>query len=76
MDAIESELEDLLESIRDEMDDAINAGEPDRFAGLRQRMNTHPLMVHLAQAPDFDGGAMRSAVDAALDRIERGMLAN
>jgi hypothetical protein len=76
VDAIESELEDLLESIRDEMDDAINAGEPDRFAGLRQRMNTHPLMVHLAQAPDFDGGAMRSAVDAALDRIERGMLAN
>lgn len=76
VDAIQDALESLLEEIRDEMDDAINAGDPGRFAGLRQRMDSHPLMTHLASAPDFDGGALRRAVEDALDRIERGMLAN
>lgn len=76
VDAIQDALESLLEEIRDEMDDAINAGDPGRFAGLRKRMGSHPLMKHLASAPDFDGGALRRAVEDALDRIERGMLAN
>lgn len=76
VDAIQDALESLLEEIRDEMDDAINAGDPGRFAGLRKRMDSHPLMTHLASAPDFDGGALRRAVEDALDRIERGMLAN
>jgi hypothetical protein len=76
VDAIQDALESLLEEIRDEMDDAINAGDPGRFAGLRKRMDGHPLMTHLASAPDFDGGALRRAVEDALDRIERGMLAN
>lgn len=73
VDAIEDALEDLLDEIRDKMDDAINAGDAGAFAGLRAQMRSHPLIQHLNDAPDFDGGALLSSVEAALDRIERGM---
>jgi hypothetical protein len=72
---IEEDLNDFLDDLKDTMDQAINDGDTAIFAGLRDRARSHELLVHLKEAPDFDGGAMISSVETALEKIERAMLA-
>ncbi|MBV8379395.1 MAG: hypothetical protein JO369_01345 [Paucibacter sp.] len=76
VDGIEDALDGLLDEIQDTMDQAINDGDTAVFAGLRERARSHALMQHLLTAPDFDGGALLGAVEGALERIERAMLAD
>lgn len=72
---IEEDLNSFLDDLKDTMDQAINDGNTAIFAGLRDRARSHELLVHLKDAPDFDGGAMISSVETALEKIERAMLA-
>lgn len=76
VDGIAEALEDFLDELKDTMDQAINDGDTGVFSGLRDRARSHDLIKHLQKAPGFDGGALLSSVETALERIETAMLAD
>ena len=76
VDGIADALEDFLDELQDTMDKAINEGNTGIFSGLRDRARSHELIKHLQKAPGFDGGALLSSVETALEKIETAMLAD
>jgi hypothetical protein len=73
VDAIEAELDDLVEELQDELDAAINAGSTAGLSGIRTRFEGDALVQHLRSGPGIDGNKLLKAVLDAVDEIETEM---
>ena len=73
VEAIEAELDDLVDELQGMLDDAINAGSTALLSGVRARFERDDLIRHLRTGPAVDGGKLLAAVLGALDEIETEM---
>lgn len=70
VDAVRDDLEVLFRILRDELDQAINAGDSKMLKGVRDRVLKNELVSHLAKSTLMDGTSFQKAVIKALDEVE------
>jgi hypothetical protein len=74
-DAMEENLNSIVEGLQGEIDDAITAGDMSLIKGLKARVTSDELIAHLLANPFVNGTKFQSALTDALDEIEAKLVA-